>query len=540
MKTILFSIAILIPVVVYIFSLFKEGKAGSLDTFFLPKNSLNHFEFANSSIAYNFSISTVVIAMAWGFNASFISLINPLAWGLGIVLFTFLLSRVLKTVIHGETIHGYLARHYNMKSIGYITALVSLLSFIGMALAELAVGVSILSNVLTSPTTALLVISIIALAVSSYVHIVGQHAALRTDQIQLAFAYTAIFAVLGSFWIWVSKTSSVGAVFVIMAVVLLVILYLLSKQKSHVQGLFQVWIRRILFSGVILSFIVLISSGFHGSLPEIKIIPGLFQNTLFVKWDFIAILVLPFVWQFVDTNMWQRISSFEKSHDDEKTLKSLKKSFLRFALESPLTWVYAVCAGMLLRYTSIGVDGNSIWNLGGVFPGLIYGLGALGIVVAFLFTLASFATMFSTFDSMFISALFVINKDVIHEEKESNFVSKKVAWLGYGFTLLILALLWIQQIKGINFAVFLFGAYGVLVTMFPPVLGVLFPKFKANKYVTFLSITSGMLAGLYVTYLATSDFSLTNIPPLVAIVVSSIVYLLGTLLFKKDKILGVI
>ena len=179
-----FWLALILPVAIYLLSVLKKralAHTGS-QQFFLAKSSLSRFEFSNSSIAYGFQIASISVFLVWGYTFGLAALVNPIFWGLGIFAFAMLINRVLATLGDEETIHGFLSRHYDSRPLGTLGAVMTMFGYLGALTAELSIGSTVFSVIIADKYAIAAVVTALALGIATYIWIVGQYAALQTDE----------------------------------------------------------------------------------------------------------------------------------------------------------------------------------------------------------------------------------------------------------------------------------------------------------------------------------------------------------------------
>ena len=85
--SILTTVLILAPFAIYVWAAFSTPKETlDPDTFFLAPGRISSTEFANTSVAYGFQIASVSVFIAWGYFYGLGAFVNPVFWGVGILL----------------------------------------------------------------------------------------------------------------------------------------------------------------------------------------------------------------------------------------------------------------------------------------------------------------------------------------------------------------------------------------------------------------------------------------------------------------------
>lgn len=86
---------VLAPLAIYlIVALRKTRTEITADEFFESRGLISPSEFANSSVAYGFQIASVSVLFAFGFCYGLGGIVNPLFWGVGIILFMLVCGRL--------------------------------------------------------------------------------------------------------------------------------------------------------------------------------------------------------------------------------------------------------------------------------------------------------------------------------------------------------------------------------------------------------------------------------------------------------------
>ncbi len=112
---ILFVVA---PLAIYlIVALRKTKRELTPDEFFEARGLISPSEFGNTSVAYGFQIASVSIFFAWGFFYGLGAIVNPLFWGLDIILFMLVCGRLGDFFGTTQTLHGLLGSRYNSRAI---------------------------------------------------------------------------------------------------------------------------------------------------------------------------------------------------------------------------------------------------------------------------------------------------------------------------------------------------------------------------------------------------------------------------------------
>lgn len=175
MVTTVFAILMFSPVLIYLVAgLLERQRTVASSEFFLAANQVSSFEFANSSIGYGFQIASVSILFAWGYLHGFGALVNPVFWGVGIVLFGLLLPRMSSYLGSGRTLHGYLGDRYNSRTVEVVASVVTLIAFWGTFVAELAWGSAVFKMFSTNPVIVGSILTGMAIVIAIYLMRAGQ------------------------------------------------------------------------------------------------------------------------------------------------------------------------------------------------------------------------------------------------------------------------------------------------------------------------------------------------------------------------------
>ena len=559
---ILFIVA---PLAIYlIVALRKTKRELTPDEFFEARGLISPSEFANTSVAYGFQIASVSIFFAWGFFYGLGAIVNPLFWGLGIILFMLVCGRLGDFFGTTQTLHGFLGGRYNSRLISILASIMTLIGFLGAFTAELVWGSYVLSIISPDPWFIGISMTIMAAIVAWYVTRAGHLSVVKTDQYQLVFAHLS-FVVLVVFLVtllhW--KGGEAGSIGFLLSVVTAGLLALngmsiirqLRDSDTPTSPDTGRTISFIILSIVILGGIVSIVNAviFSSSLDAMS--TALTDHRLY---DFnqgalnlASLALLPLCWQFADVTMWQRLGAVRLPPADRPNrFSAIKKGLLRYAIESPITWILAVVAGIALRYADIGVTEESIWNGLAEIPVALMNAdtpagSVVQLLVASLFAAGIVAAMLSTADSFLIGSAFTIAYDLAPRvaDSETDTIAhnpRRALRLGriavVIFVVAGLASYWIASLFGFDILSLLFGAFAAQVSLFPAVFGTILLRNRApSGRWAVASVISGFLAGLIAVMIAFNDPSWSLYPPLFALGASIPVYSIGFMFCSKKK-----
>ena len=554
---ILFVVA---PLAIYlIVALRKTKRELTPDEFFEARGLISPSEFANTSVAYGFQIASVSIFFAWGFFYGLGAIVNPIFWGFGIILFMLVCGRLGDFFGTTQTLHGFLGGRYNSRTIAVVASIMTLIGFLGAFTAELVWGSYVLTIISPNPWFIGISMTIMAAIVAWYVTRAGHLSVVKTDQYQLVFAHLA-FVVLVVFLVtllhW--KDGEAGAIgFLlsvatagVLALVAMSIIRQLRDSDSSTSPDTGRTISSIILSIVILGGIVSVVNAivFSSSLGAMStaVADGRLYDFNQGVLNLASLALLPLCWQFADVTMWQRLGAVRLPPPDQPNrFSAIKKGLLRYAIESPITWILAIIAGIALRYADIGITEESVWNGLAEIPVALMNAdtpagSVIQLLVASLFAAGIVAAMLSTADSFLIGSAFTIAYDLAPRvtDGETDVIAqnpRRALRLGriavVIFIVAGLASYWIATIFGFDILSVLFGAFAAQASLFPAVFGTIVLRDRAPAGGWALaSIVGGFVGALIAVGVALTDPAWALYPPLFALGASIPVYAVGAFL----------
>ena len=257
--------------------------------------------------------------------------------------------------------------------------------------------------------------------------------------------------------------------------------------------------------------------------------------------NLLSLALLPLFWQFIDIPMWQRLAAVKTSGENqEERPQEIRRGLLRFAFESPATWILAIILGISLRYIDIGVNDENIWSVFGAFPFLLAQaspqLGVLGTILGVVFFLAVVATMLSTADSMLMSSIFVASRDLAKPRLAGRHPSIKedislARLTSYAVITCSIGIIWAQVLLELDIVSILMGAYSAQLSLAPAVLGVLLlGSRKATGMWALASLIGGLCLSSFATINALMNQAWQLYPPLFALGASFSIYIVGVVM----------
>jgi len=575
MGSALLAIFILAPFLIYIRAAFSTPKETlDPDTFFLAPGRISSTEFANTSVAYGFQIASVSVFIAWGYFYGLGAFVNPVFWGVGILLFALALRRVVPFLGTRQTLHGFLGQRYRSRTLTVLASLMTLVGFLGAFTAELVWGSYVFSLINPDPIFIYCVTTAMGLFVVFYLCRCGCLSVIRTDQYQLIFAHTGFLsAAVAIITLLHWKGPSAAAIGLLLSgalsLILLVIFAAIRRQRkleiasnagspeSREAGLRAasagpaVFLQFIVFAALaatVVNFLVFLPA--VRTLPEIAGDRNLYdfsQGSL----NLLSLALLPLCWQFFDVTNWQRIGAVRVSRDasGEPDLRPIRTGLLRTAFESPASWIFAVLLGVGIRYTDIGLDADSIWMAIGEFPQLLAGgttpFGPyFGTVLAVVFAAGVVAVMLSTADSLLMGSTFTLVYDLIPAATKTTsgeFLKqhpKRAIRIGKIAALLSiivgLASYWVCALFDFDLLSLLFGAFSAQIALFPAVAGTLFLGNRApGAKWAIASVCCGFFGGMITVAIALGNPAWQLYPPLASLGLSALIMAIGCLVLPR-------
>lgn len=550
---------LLIPLLAYLISAFtvKKGTITSPDDFFIAYKRIGTTAFSNSSIAYAFQVATVYLFLIWGAsNIVLIPTLNAIFWGVGIFLFSLCLPKLKKFIGSDNTLHGFLGEKYG-NSVRFITSILTIIGLLGVAVAEIVWGSSVLYSIIADPLIIYIITVLAAFYVLVYISYGGQISSIRTDQIQLIFSYIGIFGLI-VYLLYIaytfndnfSPTLSFSILF--LAIYTPIILLIRRGKFNQVEGEIKGYNKMLVIGSNILTTLFLISIFIFAILNITKInlsvsISNLTDLTGFGLTGLLSLVLLPMFWQFVDMTNWQRILAVHEK--DSNQVQNIKRGLLIYSLESPYTWIVFIIAGILMASTK-----TDIVNAGDLFINLpkefIASASLIENLLGYGFIVSIISILLSTVDSVLLAAMFTFvydtnprTKAILDRGNGENIKGETSRILksgkAFGLIILLIGLFFyllfdITGKGGQLFIGMLFAFYTAQLSFLPSVLGAIFLKKLPNKSFVLMSIiiggSLGVSTGLYATFI---NDTYQWYPVLVTLLSSSLLYGGGYLVGEK-------
>lgn len=552
----LVAVALAFPLVTYVWAATStpRSKVSTLAGYFTAYKQVGAAPFANSSLAYAFQVATLFPFLYWGLGGQILpALVNAVFWGVGIFLFRAAFKPIVQRLYGSKdpkTLHGLLGETYpsdavqrkpevscsswrrccwiaySSKPVQMTAAGVTILGMLGVALGESYWGMQIVKVIVPEDTPAYYAIVLGALFfVLAYIWYGGAWGSMKTDMLQLAFAYLG-FTVVFLFVIWSVMNASatprpefaIVSLFMFVGGVWAVVIRLrkglqpISAMDLDPEGVKWLWFRKFL------SYTTLISMGilaiffailFFRSLPVLTLAP--LANPGEPQWKgVIALAMMATMFQFVDMTAWQRMQAIDGT--PEQVRERARRGLFLFGVESPYSWILCLALGTLLvaAMPQLATVNDKAGALAAYPRILIESGGIIQFIVAFGFMIAVMGVMLSTIDSALLGAMYAwvadffgaefkkpdgaANEDDARREQAALFSGKKTAfWVLVVIMVFVILLGWLLK-RPQDFISVLVGFYGAMLSLFPAVAFMLFAPKEWSKP-SGMAVALGILAG---------------------------------------------
>jgi len=518
------------------------------DEYFSAFRKVGKTEFASSSIAYGFQVSTIYPFLFWGASSFlFIPFINALCWGLGIILFYFSIEKIKKYLGSNYTLHGFIGETYgdiNRK----IASIITIIGFLGFLIAELWFGSRVLLAIVPSSNWLYLILFLFLIFIAGYLFLGGQLSSFRTDQLQLSITYIGIFGVI-AYLLYLTIRNQVEIVpGLSWGVIILcnLIPVILSVRKFSFILIDDLWDK---FLNTLVSFLFLIILSL--SLYILFYSPTKFEFQNFVNLEgfgisgLLALIILPLGWQFVDLSNWQRLLGVKENNKIDSN-SDLKDGLFTYAIESPFTWILFILFGLLAAnaFPNFSFDEVII-----DFPNELINSGILiDQVAGYIFIVSIISIMLSTVDSFMMAIGFTYTYDLNsfarkilenRNEKELRNNLNQIISKGKFFSFLIVLLGLVLFVffdlaiegGGQLFINLLLTFYSASLAFLPLILGKLFLKTPPSKNIAALSMVLGAITGISIgIYSVIWNPYFAWFPVIVSTLISSIIFSIGIIM----------
>lgn len=533
-------LASILPIAIYLFvGVFaKSSKAKTVDDYFIYSQQVSANDYANTSVGYALQMAAMFLFAYWGILYGLGALWTAVFWALGFGLLYILLPKFIPFHDQPTTLHDYLSRKFNRRSIRWLAAIATIAGLWGTMMAELDYTMQVYAPVVSSPTYTFIIQSLFLTFGVLYIIVNGYKAEVNTERIQVPFAYAGLIAVLiltlPAVWIH-SGTRSFTIIFSLFIVTLL--LMIVGKVTSNWRRPlhdWQVWIP-------ILAIVSLIAVGWWtrssgltaGANPTILDEP-LFGTQLKAQGYFalFSLFIANVFWMPVDFSTWQRVASVEGTN--QEALDRLKRGTWRVIFESPASWCLGIVLGLIIHaggFIPTGTDPSEAlpsfstalengtatkhfaWATGWLYP---------------LFIIGCISVMLSTVDSIISAIAFTADRDLpLISEAKKNRLAPARTWT----VIIMVAGLGLYPLlrygMGANLPTFLYGAYSMQLSLLVIVLLALYNK-RIDGRAAFVSILGGFIATGISVWLAirVPDPDAAVLPPVFAVLGAVIGYAL--------------
>ena len=536
--------------ILYILVTLYTPRLNSVEDYQFGERKLNPSDVVDASIMYGLQIAAISLFATWGFLYGFATLVVPLFWALGYLLFSWALSDNFLTKFASEnqfrTLHGFLADHGKVRSVRLTAAALTLVGLAGPAMVEaFTVGRSIATAVPAFGATGGVGLALAFLAVSLiYMTRSGFPGVVRLNQIQMTLGYGGFcVAITGSMLLFIDRVSP-SAVFWLSITGLVVTIVIAALKVRHDwlthqyvakmaagtaprQTLDLLGLSAVLLAvGAFAVSTVVSLSGVRGDIAEgLPSFYGSSESYGFTALATLSLFMANAFYQFVDVTQWQRLLSLavDKGHLAE-TARMLRSNVLTGGLCSALTWVIAILFGLFLRSLFPDPDADAYGLLPAFVGILVENSAGWGGPVLLITVAALLAIMFSTLDAIVAATAFTVQEDLLGVESGktsltlARTVTVCVVLLQLGFYLAVGAVA-ADRVDAI-----LYICWSFQLAMLPVVVGLLLGR--AGSYLARIaSMLAGCVGALLPLILGVADRAY-EVSPTAAIVCAVVVYLL--------------
>lgn len=542
---------VFIPLAIYVIAAFSVNKntLSKPDDYFAAFRKVSKTEFASSSIAYGFQVSTIFPFLLWGASMFlFVPFVNAIFWGVGIVLFYLSFNRISPYIGKSGTLHGFIGEAYGNEA-RTTASILTIAGFLGCIVAELWFGSRVLLSIFPNQDLLYMVLFLFVIFICIYLYKGGQISSIRTDQFQLAFIYIGVFGVfIYLLYLLIDSPSPIiaelnwGLVFLLLMtpIILNIRKYEFVKAHNLLDKILNYII--VLFLLLIIALALWIVLFKDGDIS----VKNFFNIEGFGVLGLLSFIILPCAWQFVDLTNWQRLLSVSGS-DSEDINKNIKKGLLSYSIESPYTWMLFIILGLLISasypdwtFKDILVD----------FPRhMIQSSKTIEQILGYTFIISVISIMISTIDSFIMAISFTYTYDLSKQFKayqdnpqDTNLkqVLNSSKHFSYYliFTALVLFVFFDKKtpLGGEGFIDLLLSFYSPALSFLPLILGILFLKKIPTKIWALSSMLIGSIIGISIGVynVLSGDPTFQWLPVIASVASSSFIYLLGLCAKKKN------
>lgn len=567
MYLVILLFAILSGPIIYIIVTLASQKATTFEEYHFGTRTIKTEKFIDSTITYALQVAVITLFATWGYLYGFWTIWVPIFWALGYYLLSILLEKgKLDSFLKQEnigTIHQFLSNRGNLRILGGLAALASLLGIAGPAMFEAEFSGKLVANLIASlgdsdmvPSTIfnfhILLFATFLIVGAIYMLYGGFRAIVRTDSIQLGIGYCAFSLVMSALLFNVAQTNSFIASVLMLFFLIITSIPLLWYWKTHLTSsnysmktliinTFPLFFSILLYSIVLLLIIVLPGENkaqfFSASAWVVFFKEQQIANPFSLGGiTLLSLLIANGLYQVVDIGQWQRLASVE--YDKEKFSdyrKRLVSSIRVIMVYSPITWIIAIFFGMILRYIVPNI--SNPYDAVTIFLVKFQATGTFfGYFVVVLFVLSIISIMFSTVDSLISSISFTIHNDWLSQLNKRFRTISMARYLTIIF-LIFIFFFYVWSLKFVtNFSDILYCCWSFQIALFPIVIASI-RKSYVPGWLSFFSLLFGMIAAI--VPIVVNSLNPYEHSPILALSTSSIIMIAGlkihSLFFKEQK-----
>ncbi len=530
------AIATIIPFAIYLLvGLAKKSRSITVDDYFIFSQETSAEDYANTSVGYAFQMAAIFLFAYWGVLYGLGALWTPLFWLLGFGVLYLLIPKFVHFHSTKTTLHQYLGETFGAgRAVQSTAAVATIIGLWGTMMAEIDYVMEVYSPVIPDVSTRYIAGAIFLLFGVIYIVQNGYKAEVRTERLQVPFAYAGLIAVLLLSLPSVRRNGTSAAYDVTLW------LLAISFIAMLVAKLQLSWRQPARDPQIVIPILALaglygihqwaaanVSSGNVGVATALNYVP-LGQGLLGLSSLFIANVF----WMPVDLSTWQRVASV-KGESTTELVRNLRRGTLRVMLESPASWCLGVALGFVIQsggFLPSGADASV--GLSSFAAALQAGVPVVpaGWVASWLyplFIISCISIMLSTVDSLISAIAFTAYRDLPPYFKGNRLRPAKLWTIGITVVgLLVYPVL--RYVLGAQLPTMLYTAYSAQLALLV-VVAVAMLKRRLKPRAAVISIVFGIVSAFAVGGLAahTGNPAIAVLPPIFAVAGATIGFLLG-------------